>query len=113
MYEKDGIQYARKYGSREDVIARTVYCTSGKLTLEDLEQRGKRIISKKRSALGKARYKKQNPFTQDAKDTSDDEKVESVVVPPIDVNVVSAKLSVKLRDRKRRRRRGPPARASR
>ena len=97
---EDGTEYARKFGSREDVIAGTVYCTSGGLTRDQLEVRGKRIISKKRSALGKARYTKSNPFVQKAED--EDEKVEEKK-SSIDVSVVSKKTRVRKRHRHRAR----------
>ena len=106
MYTIDGVEYARKFGSREDVIAGTVYCTSGGLTKDQLEIRGKRIISKKRSALGKARYKKANPFVQQQVE-EDDEKVEDKKSIEAPAAVVSASVvSKKPRIRKRRRRQG-------
>lgn len=62
MYKKDGVEYVRKVGTRQEVVDGTVYCTSGGLTQDELEVRGSRIISKKRSALGKARFQQRNPF---------------------------------------------------
>ena len=54
----DGAEYVRKVGSRQEVWDRVVYCTSGKLTRENLELKGGKLISKRRSALGKKRYSK-------------------------------------------------------
>ena len=99
MYTLDGVEYARKFGSREDVVAGTVYCTSGGLTKEQLEVRGKRIISKKRSALGKARYTKSNPFIQQ---DENDEKLEEKEV--VEKTTVPYTVSKRKRARKRRRR---------
>ena len=58
MYVKDGTEYIRKIGSRESVVAGTSYCTSGGLTKDQLIVRGNRILSKKRSEMGKAGSKK-------------------------------------------------------
>ena len=58
----DGTEYIRKIGSRQEVWDRVVYCTSGKLTRDCLELKGDKIISKRRSALGKQRYSKGNVF---------------------------------------------------
>ena len=68
MYEVDGKEYVRKTGTRQEVVDGTVYCTSGGLKQDDLEVRGRRIISKKRSALGKRRFEKRNPFVREEPD---------------------------------------------
>ena len=91
MFIKDGVEYARKIGSRESVVAGSTYCTSGGLTKDQLIVRGSRILSKKRSELGKARFEKQNPFVKP------EEKKEP------EVNVAEP---VKKRIRRRVRRRG-------
>lgn len=62
MFVLDDIEYVRKYGDRQSVYDGVCYCTTGGLTKENLEKRGARIISKRRSALGKLRYKEKNPF---------------------------------------------------
>jgi hypothetical protein len=64
MFVHEGTEFIRKYGNRTEVFDGTCYCTSGKLTKKDLELRGSRIISKKRSKLGKERYKAKNPFNE-------------------------------------------------
>ena len=89
MYIKDEVEYIRKIGSRESVVAGTAYCTSGGLTKDQLIVRGKRILSKKRSEMGKARFEKANPFVQG------DEKKEEATAEP----------AAKRRIRKRLRRR--------
>ena len=62
MYIADGTEYVRKVGSRQSVWDDVCYMTAGGLKKGDLEQRGSKIISKKRSALGKARFAQRNPF---------------------------------------------------
>ena len=63
MYEQNGKRYLRKVGSRQEVWDEVVYCTSGRLTKDDLERRPNgKIISKRRSAQGKERYKTKIPF---------------------------------------------------
>ena len=58
----DGNQYCRKFGSRREVVDGVAYCTTGKLTADRLEERDGKIISRKRSELGKVRYASKNPF---------------------------------------------------
>ena len=70
-------QYVRKRGSRREVLDGICYCTSGGLVAEMLEERNGKIISKKRSAVGKQRYTTKNPFKQEA-DAVEDEKVDKV-----------------------------------
>ena len=72
MYVKDGVEYVRKVGSRQAVWDEVCFCTAGKLTKADLFQKGDRIVSKRRSELGKTRFKAANPFRRCS---SDDEKV--------------------------------------
>ena len=55
-------QYCRKFGNRREVLDGIAYCTTGKLTADRLEERNGKIISKKRSELGKKRYASKNPF---------------------------------------------------
>ena len=92
MYVKDGTEYIRKIGSRESVVAGTSYCTSGGLTKDQLIVRGNRILSKKRSEMGKARFEKGNPFVGTPEEKKEEE---STVAEP----------AVKRRVRKRLRRR--------
>ena len=58
----EGKQYCRKFGNRREVLDGIAYCTTGKLTTDRLEERNGKIISKKRSELGKKRYANKNPF---------------------------------------------------
>ena len=58
----EGNQYCRKFGNRREVLDGIAYCTTGKLTADRLEERNGKIISKKRSELGKKRYASKNPF---------------------------------------------------
>ena len=62
MYEHEGVQYARKYGTRIEVFTGIAYCTSGRLIKDNLVQKGDKIISKKRSAMGTVRFRDRNPF---------------------------------------------------
>ena len=55
-------QFVRKRGNRREVMDGVCYCTSGGLCAADLEERNGKIISKKRSAMGKQRYATKNPF---------------------------------------------------
>ena len=55
-------QFVRKRGNRREVLDGICYCTSGGLCAADLEERNGKIISKKRSAMGKERYAAKNPF---------------------------------------------------
>mgnify|MGYP000167092121 CR=1 FL=1 len=76
VYEEQ--QYVRKRGNRREVLDGIAYCTSGGLCAADLEERNGKIISKKRSAMGKQRYAVKNPFRP-----VEDEKKEVVSeVPP-------------------------------
>ena len=94
MYEKDGVEYVRKIGSRENVVAGSHYCTAGGLTKEQLIVRGAKIISKKRSEMGKARFEKRNPFQ---KEEDDDEKSE-----PLKTKASVAVARPRVRRRRRR-----------
>lgn len=60
-------QYVRKRGSRREVLDGICYCTSGGLLAEHLEDRNGKIISKKRSAMGRERYAEKNPFKVEEK----------------------------------------------
>ena len=73
-------QFVRKRGNRREVLDGVAYCTSGGLCAHDLEERNGKIISKKRSAMGKKRYASKNPFQR----VEDEKKPEVVpeVVPP-------------------------------
>ena len=72
---EDGREYVRRYGSREEVFDEVCWQTAGKLKKDDLEKRGSRIVSKRRSALGKARFAQKNPF----KKVDDEKKPEPAV----------------------------------
>ena len=74
---EDGREYVRRYGSREEVFDEVCWQTAGKLKKDDLEKRGSRIVSKRRSALGKARFAQKNPFKK-----VDDEKKPAVSDKP-------------------------------
>ena len=71
-------QYVRKRGSRREVLDGICYCTSGGLLAEHLEDRNGKIISKKRSAMGRERYAEKNPFKVEEKQ----EEVKEVKVKP-------------------------------
>ena len=78
----EGKQYCRKFGNRREVLDGIAYCTTGKLTADRLEERNGKIISKKRSELGKKRYANKNPFKgttlKPAAAVVDDEKKQEV-----------------------------------
>ena len=76
MYTKDDIEYVRKIGTRLEVYDGVAYCTAGKLTKDCLEKRGNKIISKRRSALGKQRFQKKNPFKSEPVSSSSAETVD-------------------------------------
>ena len=101
MYLKDGVEYVRKVGSRQAVWDEVCFCTAGKLTKDDLFQKGDRIVSKRRSELGKTRFKAANPFRKAAA-TSDDEKVEPVAEKP---SLEPVAQPARRRARRKRRRR--------
>ena len=72
----EDVQYVRKRGNRREVLDGLAYCTSGNLCATDLEERNGKIISKKRSEMGKQRYAEKNPFrsVDDEKKTVPDDK---------------------------------------
>ena len=76
MYIVDGKEYVRKCGTRREVYDEVCFCTSGKLKKEDLIMKNNKLVSKRRSEMGRKRFaEKGNPFKSDAKrDTPDDEK---------------------------------------
>ena len=85
MYTKDGVEYVRKTGTRQEVWDEVAYCTAGKLTKDCLEKRGNKIISKRRSALGKERFQKKNPFKSEPVSqvsAESEEKLDRVSAPP-------------------------------
>ena len=63
---ENGKEYVRKTGSRQEVWDEVVFCTSGKLKKEDLVMKNGRIMSKKRSEMGKKRFATANPFQKKA-----------------------------------------------
>ena len=87
MYEKNGKSYVRKIGSRSDVWNELCFCTSGGLEKQHLVERNGKLVSKKRSEMGKKRFQEQNPFKQ-----------------PSDLKIDSEPVRVK-------RPRGPPSRS--
>lgn len=101
MYLKDGVEYVRKVGSRQAVWDGICFCTAGKLTKDDLFQKGDKIVSKRRSELGKTRFKQSNPFRK-VSAVSDDEKSALVVETPSPAPVAQP---VRQRVRRKRRRR--------
>ena len=74
VYTVDGIEYIRKVGSRQEVWDKVVYCTSGKLTRDCLEERNGKIISKRRSQMGKKRFSDGSVFQK--KSGTEEEKKE-------------------------------------
>ena len=60
-------QYVRKRGNRREVLDRVAYCTSGGLTFDCLEEKNGKIISKRRSQMGRERYATKNPFKAEEK----------------------------------------------
>ena len=76
MYIVDGKEYVRKCGTRREVYDEVCFCTSGKLKKEDLIMKNNKLVSKRRSEMGRKRFaEKGNPFKSDAKqDMPDDEK---------------------------------------
>ena len=70
-------QFVRKRGSRREVLDGICFCTSGGLVADQLEDRNGKIISKRRSAMGKERYASKNPF-KNVDEAEPDEKVEEV-----------------------------------
>ncbi len=62
MYERDGVEYVRKTGSRLEVWDAVCFCTSGGLQKDQLIKKNNKIVSKKRSEMGKRRFEEKNPF---------------------------------------------------
>ena len=56
VFVYEGAQYCRKRGNRAEVLDGIAYCTSGGLCADDLERRGDKIVSKRRSKSAKERY---------------------------------------------------------
>jgi hypothetical protein len=63
MYERDGVEYVRKVGSRLEVWDGVCFCTSGGLQKDQLIKKNNKIVSKKRSEMGKRRFEEKNPFS--------------------------------------------------
>ena len=61
-FVSEGTQFCRKRGNRREVLDRVAYCTSGGLTFDCLEEKNGKIISKRRSQMGRERYAARNPF---------------------------------------------------
>ena len=61
----DGTEYIRKVGNRQEVWDEVVYCTSGKLLKGHLAMKNNKLVSKRRSELGKKRFAERNPFRQE------------------------------------------------
>ena len=100
IHEKN--EYLRKVGSRDEVWNGIAYCTSGKLTKQDLIQKNGKLISKKRSMLGTERFKRKNPFKPQESVSQVSDGVEPVVSAE---TAVDRSPSVRQkRPRKRRRR---------
>ena len=81
-FTHEGNQFVRKRGNRREVLDGICYCTSGGLTADCLAERGGKIISKKRSQMGRERYATKNPFKTEEKvdeqPSSEDEKAQKV-----------------------------------
>ena len=79
MYiSESGTEYVRRYGTRQMVWDEVVFETSGHLKKDDLIMKGSRIVSKRRSALGKERFAKKNPFLKcqdDEKESNDPDEI--------------------------------------
>ena len=73
MYEKNGKSYVRKIGSRSDVWNEICFCTSGGLEKQHLVERNGKLVSKKRSEIGKKRFQEKNPFKQPSDSKTDSE----------------------------------------
>ena len=106
-------QFVRKRGNRREVLDGVCYCTSGGLTADCLEEKGGKIISKKRSKMGRERYATKNPFKSDGKEGKDeqpseeDEKVEKKKAAPVKKKTASRQIRVPVARRRRgRARRG-------
>jgi hypothetical protein len=87
--------------------------TSGKLTVDDLDERGGKIISKRKSNQGKQRYKTNNPFKMEKKQEKEEKKQENDEKKP-EGEVISGPVVVdasRPRKRRRRRRRPQPVKA--
>jgi hypothetical protein len=75
----DGKEYIRKVGNRQEVWDEVVYCTSGKLLKSHLVMKNNKLVSKRRSELGKKRFAERNPFRQEEeKITKSQEVVDEV-----------------------------------
>jgi hypothetical protein len=91
MYEKDGVEYVRKTGSRLEVWDGVCFCTGGGLKKEQLIKKKNKIVSKRRSEMGKRRFEEKNPFSGQKKVTftvaevvaeEKQDKHDSAPVPP-------------------------------
>jgi hypothetical protein len=69
MYEKDGVEYVRKTGTRLEVWDAVCFCTSGGLKRDQLIKKNNKIVSKRRSEMGKRRFEEKNPFSGQKKST--------------------------------------------
>ena len=59
----NGREYVRKIGTRQEVFDEVCFCTSGKLEKKDFILKNNKIVSKRRSQMGKKRFlEKGNPF---------------------------------------------------
>ena len=74
-FVNEGKQYVRKRGNRREVLDRVAFCTSGGLTFDCLEEKNGKIISKRRSQMGRERYATKNPFK--AEEKKEEAKVEA------------------------------------
>ena len=63
----DGREYVRKVGTRQEVFDEVCFCTSGKLKKGDFILKNNKIVSKRRSQMGKKRFaEKGNPFKSES-----------------------------------------------
>ena len=109
MYIADGTEYVRKVGSRQSVWDDVCYMTAGGLKKGDLEQRGSKIISKKRSALGKARFAQRNPFQKQEKKVEIETKKKVMFAPSDDDTPGPAPSAKRKRRRPRHKKKGKVA----
>jgi len=102
MYTRDGVEYVRRFGTRQEVWDEVCFQTAGKLKKDDLDQKGSRIISKKRSELGKKRFSEKNPFKKQA---VQDEKVSEPVQAVSDTPVAEPDRLLRKKKKKKKKKR--------
>ena len=102
MYTHEGVEYVRRFGTRQEVWDEVCFQTAGKLIKDDLDQKGSRIISKKRSELGKKRFSEKNPFKKQA---VQDEKVSEPLPAVSDTPVAEPDRLLRKKKKKKKKKR--------